>query len=153
MFFKKIPTKQLPGFTLVELLVVMGILTILLAIVLVAINPGRQFAQANNTQRQSNINAILNAINGYMADNRGNPPAGISTTTSTIKNSGGVDICSSLVPTYISAMPVDPTAGSYTSCTTYDTGYTVVRTATSTGSRITVAAPSAELSQTISVTR
>ena len=152
MFSKGTQKIQLSGFTLVELLVVMGILATLLTIVLVAINPGRQFAQANNTQRQSNVNAILNAINGYMADNRGNPPPGITTTTSTIK-AAGANICASIVPTYISAMPVDPTAGSYTDCTTYDTEYTVVRTATSTGSRITVAAPSAELSQTISVTR
>ena len=45
------------GFTLIELLVVIGILAVLLTIVLIAINPGRQFAQANNTKRRSDVNA------------------------------------------------------------------------------------------------
>ena len=72
------------GFTLIELLVVIGILAILLAITLIAINPARQFSQSNNTQRSSNVNSILNAINQYMADNKGALPAGINTTTQTI---------------------------------------------------------------------
>ncbi len=42
--------QQQKGFTLIELLVVIGILTVLLSIVLVAINPARQFSQANNTK-------------------------------------------------------------------------------------------------------
>ncbi|MFA5937244.1 MAG: hypothetical protein WC822_05225, partial [Candidatus Paceibacterota bacterium] len=108
---------------------------------------------ANNTQRRSDVNAILGAVNAYMADHRGNPPSGISTTTSTISSSGGVDICSAIVPLYIAAMPVDPNTGSSTSCSSYFTDYTIVRTATSSGSRITVTAPSAELSETITVTR
>ncbi|MFA5933455.1 MAG: type II secretion system protein [Microgenomates group bacterium] len=146
-YFKLIST----GFTLIELLVVIGILAVLLTITLVAINPSRQFSQSNNTQRQSNVNSILNAINQYAADNRGALPVGIGTTAATIKNTGGADICSSLVPTYIAQLPVDPLTGSYTDCTTYDTGYTVVKSATN--NRVTVAAPSAELSVTINVTR
>ncbi|MCX6791622.1 MAG: type II secretion system protein [Candidatus Gottesmanbacteria bacterium] len=50
------------GFTLIELLVVIGILAVLLAITLIAINPARQFSQANDTKRASDVNAILNAI-------------------------------------------------------------------------------------------
>ncbi|MDQ5951176.1 MAG: hypothetical protein QG639_453, partial [Patescibacteria group bacterium] len=47
---KVLPTslRSKHGFTLIELLVVIGILAVLLAITLVAINPARQFAQANN---------------------------------------------------------------------------------------------------------
>ena len=53
------------------MLVVIGIIGILAAIVLVAVNPGRQFAQSRNVQRQSDVNAILNAINTYQTDNNG----------------------------------------------------------------------------------
>ncbi len=138
------------GFTLIELLVVIGILTILLAIVLVAINPARQFSQANNTQRRSDISAILNGIHQYAADNSGALPSAITTSATNV--GGGVsdvDICSDLVSTYLAEMPVDPTAGSWTNCSSYDTGYTVVKSASD--NRITVAAPNSELSETISV--
>lgn len=141
------------GFTLIELLVVIGILAVLLAIVLVAINPAKQFAQANNTQRKSDVNQLLNAINQYAADNKGALPAGITTSAQPISNSGA-NICATLVPTYMAALPTDPTAGTaFSSCTTYTTGYTVVRSATGSASRVTVSAPSAENGEVISVTR
>ena len=145
------------GFTLIELLVVIGILAVLLAITLIAINPAKQFAQANNTKRRSDVNAILNAINQYMADNKGSiPPTNITTTEQEI-SSGAADICAVLVPAYIAALPVDPQLNngnpiSQSGCAgTYNTNYRVVQSATS--SRITVRAPGAELGDTIQVTR
>jgi len=111
------------GFTLIEILVVIGLIAILAAIVLIAINPGRQFAQARNSQRQSNVETILNAIGQRMADNKGVFAGGgcteISTfaTTSIDVASGGVaggslvdqDFATNcLVPTYIPALPIDP---------------------------------------------
>ncbi len=142
------------GFTLIELLVVVGILAILLAITLIAINPARQFAQANNTKRSSDVNAILNAVGQYAADNSGALPAGITTTATEVATSG-VDICSAIVPTYMAALPVDPLTNNGTPITdcsvAYSTNYVIVRSATD--SRITVTAPGQELSATISVTR
>lgn len=142
------------GFTLIELLVVIGILAVLLAITLIAINPADQFAKANNTKRRSDVNAILNAVNQYMADNKGNLPAGISTTAQSISKAG-TDLCTELVPKYIAALPGDPQTGSLvpvTDCSaSYDTAYTIEQSTSD--SRITVTAPDAELSQTISVTR
>jgi type IV pilus assembly protein PilA len=144
------------GFTLIELLVVIGILAVLLAITLIAINPAKQFAQANNTKRRSDVNAILNAINQYMADNKGVLPTGITTTNQQISNTGA-NICTALVPVYIAALPVDPqtnggTPISQTGCAgTYATNYQVVQSATS--ARITVTAPAVELGDTITVTR
>ncbi|MFH1533746.1 MAG: prepilin-type N-terminal cleavage/methylation domain-containing protein [Nitrospirota bacterium] len=142
------------GFTLVEVLLVIVIIAILAAIVIVAINPGRQISQANNTQRSSDVKTILDATHEYGIDNRGTYPAAI-TAVATVVGSGvaEIDICADLVPTYIAEMPYDPTAtgAAYTDCTAYSTGYTITQDATT--GRITVAAPAAELSETISVTR
>jgi prepilin-type N-terminal cleavage/methylation domain-containing protein len=156
MTFTQLSTlkKNAKGFTLIELLVVIGILAVLLAITLIAINPAKQFAQANNTKRRSDVNAILNAINQYMADNKGSIPTGVTSTTQTISN-GGANLCSTLVPQYIAALPVDPltnNGASITDCSgAYTTNYQVVQSTTN--SRITVTAPAAELSETITVTR
>jgi prepilin-type N-terminal cleavage/methylation domain-containing protein len=151
------------GFTLIELLVVIGILAILLAITLVALNPRRNFQQANDTQRQSDVNAILNAINQYAATNHGQLPAGITTTPKTITSTvgvGNVNLCAALVPTYIADLPIDPVNGAEsptgsvctTALATYDTGYTVVATDTANGDRVTVSA-TGEITASISVTR
>lgn len=142
------------GFTLIELLVVIGILAVLLAITLIAINPARQFAQANNTKRRSDVNSILNAVNQYMSDNRGALPASITSTVQNISNTGA-NICAALVPQYIAALPRDPLTASGVSvsdCTVaYDTNYTIVQATGS--SRITVNAPAVEIGDTVSVTR
>jgi prepilin-type N-terminal cleavage/methylation domain-containing protein len=140
------------GFTLIEVLLVIVIIAILAGIVLIAVNPGRQVAQANNAQRNSDVNAILNAVHQYSIDNRGSLPASITNSPANIAAASG-GICDDLVPTYIAALPVDPTyaTGSYTNCTTaYDLGYSISEDGTG---RITVSAPNAELSETISVTR
>jgi len=147
--------KTQQGFTLIELLVVIGVLAVLLAIVLIAINPARQFSQANNTKRRSDVNAILNAIDQYAADNNGTLPSTITTTSTDISHAG-IDLCGSVVTKYLAALPVDPLTNNgtpVTDCTssTYDTNYWVSKSASD--SRVTVTAPAAELQQTISVTR
>ena len=151
--------KSQKGFTLIELLVVIGILAVLLAITLIAINPARQFSQANNTKRSSDVNAILNAINQYMADNKGALPAGINTTAQTIAATAFNTMCTQLVPQYIAALPVDPLTNSGTpiqssECTgtSWTTTYTVQQL-TGGSNRLTIAAPSRELGSTIEVTR
>jgi prepilin-type N-terminal cleavage/methylation domain-containing protein len=147
-------TKQ-AGFTLIEILIVIGIIAILAAIVLVAVNPARQFAKANNAQRSSNVNALLNAVGQYTVDNKGALPGAITTTDKEIgSGSGKADLCSTLVPNYLAALPADPGQSDQSidsgECSSYTTGYNIVKDA---NSRVTITAPSAEDGATISVTR
>ena len=143
-------SKRNSGFTLIELLVVIGILAVLLAIVLVAINPARQFAQANNTKRASDINALLNAVHQYAADNKGNITALGITDTATVINStnGFAGLCNALVTEYIAALPVDPLTNNgipvqeATCGGTWDTNYTIYRSVAD--NRITVVATATE---------
>ncbi|MBU2524809.1 prepilin-type N-terminal cleavage/methylation domain-containing protein [Patescibacteria group bacterium] len=140
------------GFTLIEILLVIVIIAVLAGIVLIAVNPARQVSQANDAQRRSDVNSILNAIHQYAIDNRGALPSSITTSAQTMGSSvGQANICSNLVPTYIAALPYDPTASGsgYTDCASYNTGYTVIKDA---NNRITVNAASAEV-DSISVTR
>ena len=142
-------------FTLIEILIVIGIIAILAAVVIVAINPARQFAQARNAQRQSNVNTILNAIHQYAVDNTGTLPSAITTTGTEICATGaasctGLSDLSVLTDSeiYIVSMPEDPQCG--TVCAVNGVAYTIVK---SVNGRITVAAPDAELGVTISVKR
>ncbi|MDO8424633.1 MAG: prepilin-type N-terminal cleavage/methylation domain-containing protein [bacterium] len=142
------------GLTLIELLIVIGILSILMGAIIAAINPARQFSQARNSQRWAHVSSILSAVYTNIVDNKGTftcASGALPAAAGTIKSSGGYNACSCLVPVYLPSVPFDPTSGSYTSCTTYDSGYTIYQDASTT--RITVAAPSAELSETISLTR
>jgi prepilin-type N-terminal cleavage/methylation domain-containing protein len=156
---KRFTLRASKGFTLIELLVVIGILAVLLAITLIAINPARQFSQANDTKRASDVNAILNAVGQYAADNKGALPGGIPTGTAAEigDGTGQVDLCDALVPTYMAALPTDPlgpTNGApITSCAAnYETDYTIVRSGTD--NRLTVSATSEITPATpISVTR
>lgn len=150
LFMKKINRQS--GFTLIEILVVIGIIAILAAVVIVALNPARQFAQARNTQRWANVNTILNAVGQRMADSRGLWVTG-GTCTATLpatatpigSDVGNTNLEPCIVPTYVASMVTDPSTG-----TAANTGYTVVQNA---NGRITIAAPSQELGEVISVTR
>mgnify|MGYP001577826982 CR=1 FL=1 len=149
---KKLSIKNQQGFTLIELLVVIGILAVLLAIVLIAINPARQFAQANDTKRRNDSLQILNAVWQFAADNNGNLPTQIDETLQEV-SSTEADICDDIVPTYINALPSDPSlnADEITDCAAaYATGYTIQQSSSS--SRVTVSAPDAEL-EVITVSR
>ena len=136
------------GFTLVELLVVIGIVGTLLAITLVAINPARQFKQANNAKRTADVNAILNAVTQLKVDSKGTLASPI-VIPATLTNFAGSDagllaLCNAIMPTYIAALPTDPTAAgvTFTGCNAaFNLGYSIM---TGTGGRVTVSAPSAE---------
>jgi len=131
----KIPNKKLNfGFTLLEILLVIGIIAILAGIVIMAINPGRQLAFARNAERKSDLKQINNALQQYYIDHREYPPTllgdltEICDTGSSASSSAITTFCddallinlSVLVPTYLTAIPRDPQA-----TTTAHAGYQV----------------------------
>lgn len=107
MLRSKIAPAWQKGFTLIELLVVIGIIGILVAVVLVAVNPSRQFASARDTQRRSDLYAVTQAVYQYAAENDGDLPSSI-TTDPTDVGTGGLNLAADLLPTYMPAIPVDP---------------------------------------------
>ena len=151
------------GFTLIEILLVVAILAILAGIVIVAVNPARQLAQANNGQRRADVQTILNAVYQYAIDNSGALPSGIDAVTGSSQVMGTAaigcdttcsavttvaactDLSGNLTPTYVVAIPSDPSSGSVA-----NTDYYINRDA---NNRVTVGACDSELSAVISVTR
>jgi len=139
------------GFTILEVLLIVALITILAIIVIVAINPGQQVAQTNNAQRQADVNTILNTIHHYTVANKGTIPESITTGQAEICKTGGN--CTGLIDlsvltaseAYITNIPADPTGSSING-----TGYEILKTA---NNRVTVVAPDAELGATISQTK
>lgn len=149
--FKKIISNK-SGFTLLEVLLVVGIITILAAIVIVAINPSKQLGDSKNAQRRSDVNTILNAVYQYKIDNNGTDPAVFEATdvaAAEIYSGSGVatgltDLASlTTAGKYLVSIPKDPTA------TDPNTKYRIYKSATT--NRITVKAVSPDNGATISV--
>lgn len=150
--------KKQQGFTLLEILLVVAAIAILAGIVIIAINPNKQLGDTRNTQRSSDVNALMNAIYQYSIDNDGNLPAGITgqakvfgtaigvncTATTTVA-SAALDLSGDLVPTYIVSIPYDPTTGDGE-----DTDYYVYQDSEG---RITVGACEPEQNEVISITK
>ena len=148
--------KKVGGFTLLEILLVVGIISILAGIVILAINPTKQLGDTRNAQRRSDVLTILNAIYQFSIDNNGNldtiangsaiDDAGTCSASAT----DAIDLETDLVganSTYLISIPQDPTDGTGTL-----SKYFLSQDATS--GRITVCAPSTEGSiDDIAVTR
>ncbi len=144
--------------TLVEIVITMALLAIVLGVSVVVMNPAGQLASSRNSKRTLDLQTIMNGIRANIADQSGQTfscAAGpVPTSTKRMApGTGNYDIASCLVPTYLLALPFDPSTSSahYTSNSNYDTGYYIMQNS-STG-QITLTAPAAELQKTISITR
>ena len=155
------PTTHRKAFTLIELLLVIGIIAILASMVIIAINPTRQINAARDTQRRSDVQSILNAVYQWSIDNNGMItaiPDNVSTTGAdntwsqkickSSYNPSSVTECTSLrmlSGTYLVSIPVDPSQPT-------GTGYSGYKIWKDASSRVTVAA-SGSLAISITTTR
>ncbi len=115
------------GFTLPEVLIVIGILAILAVIVILAVDPVARFENAHNSRRLSDLQAITSALHQYVIDHRGVFPDGLDSTERQIGTGetgcavvtnqcavsderNCIDLSKTLEP-YLHGVPVDPKTG------------------------------------------
>ena len=135
------------GFTLNEILIVVGIFVIIVGGVIIAIDPAKRFTDSRNSERKQEVTAIVNALNQWSLDTGTYLPAGVSATQKCIGTDSGCYSLSFLSPAYLDQIPEDPksTAGQS------DTGYSIIRDPSA--ATITISAPLAESGEVIQVMR
>ena len=138
------------GFTLIELVLVVGIILLLTMLFLIANNPDEPLPPARDNQRRADINMIINSVFSYASEKKALPdtipttPQEICTTDAASCN-GGVSL-QMLIGSYIIRLPEDPIKATATG-----TYYFISRDAKT--SRVTVTAPGAEEAVEIKVTK
>ena len=138
--------KMNKGFTLIEILVVIAIIALLAAVVFVALDPVKRFADARNSRRWNDVNSILTATHEYIVDNDGSLPTGLTSSMSATEM-GTCGTCVDLATplgTYLKSIPQDPQGDAS------NTGYEIVVDA---NNIVTVSATNAENSETVQVSR
>lgn len=151
------------GFTLVELLVVIGIIVILFSVILVAVDPARRLSQARDAVRRQDVRTILDAVLQFTVDGDGIGPAAIDGVTASFQVLGTdpsgcnttctaetsvaacVDLSGDLVDEYLADIPFDPLTGD-----AGNSDYAINQTA---NGRIEVASCDPEIAAAISVKR
>lgn len=115
--------KRERGFTLIEILLVIAILSILLGFVMIKLRPLQHRREAHDIQRKADIRSLQHSVTQYAIDKMALPPGmpvgpassakwvcqqAITGAACTGSPVNGIDL-SSLVPTYLVSIPVDPT--------------------------------------------
>lgn len=133
------------GFSLIELLVVMGIVAIFAGVMITALNPVGILLKGRNSRRTADVNTLMNAVKERMADYLGVYSCSIGplpTSATVMASAGGYNIAPCIYPDYIPSIPFDPSTGTYASTSSYNTGYTIVQNASS--GLVTISAPDTE---------
>lgn len=139
------------GFTLVELLLVIGIIAVLVGITIAALAPTKQLGTTRDAKRQADVNSILSAVYQFLVDEERLPPTIPSGTASEICATDSTDCDAAidldiLTGSYLVRIPQDPQLPDAST----GTNYWIVRDRSG---RITVTAPGAEEAENISITR
>ncbi|PSO44020.1 MAG: hypothetical protein BRC23_02200 [Parcubacteria group bacterium SW_4_49_11] len=105
-----------PGFTLLEILLVVAAVGLLAAIVFVAINPSEQLGKVRDTERQSEVDTLHDAIRQYNIDNSEWPDEIASMSANSAKeicadgvsDEACINLTDDLTPEYIAEVPSGP---------------------------------------------
>ena len=135
-------------------------MALLLFIVIFVTQSSKQGTTQGNTQRRADVNTILSAIDAYDKKHDGQLPEGITEQSKMIASTTGaasINLCTSLVPDFVSTIPIDPGTGLAVpigaKCNQkdarYSSGYTVQLTP---DKKVRVSAPGAEGSEAIFAT-
>lgn len=100
------------GFTLVEILLVTGVLTILMGAILVIVKPAFLFGQARDSRRKNDLKQIQAALEQYKQDHNTYPA-----TPGWQNSTGASPWLAGLDATYIKFLPIDPTNSGCSSST------------------------------------
>lgn len=98
--------KKLTGFTLVELLIVIGVLGIISTMLILTLNPMEQIKKSNDAARKSDLAQIKRALELYYDDNGRYPPSSVQFK---IAPTTAIDWGKAWQP-YMSKIPKDPSA-------------------------------------------
>ncbi len=69
--------KNQMGFTLLEVMIVIGVLALLATLIIVTLDPAERFRNAREARRLSDVRALSSAAHQYLVDKKGDFPAGI----------------------------------------------------------------------------
>ncbi|MCR4328004.1 MAG: hypothetical protein NUV53_00600 [Patescibacteria group bacterium] len=143
------------GFVVMEVILAVGVIAALTGSVAAVWSSRHSFPQARDLQRVVDTDTIAKAIAKNVAAHEGEfeCDAGVIAESPKVIASTSYDIAPCLVPEYLPSLPFDAIAPDayWESVTDYNTGYTIMRNASS--KKIIIRAPFAELGDTISASR
>jgi prepilin-type N-terminal cleavage/methylation domain-containing protein len=103
------------GFTILEIIRVITLISLLLGIIIISVNPNNILSEIRDNQRESDALTIYQALEQYALKNNAYPEtiknmsnnssAHICKTSATICNSPKINLSSILIPNYLSKIP------------------------------------------------
>lgn len=94
------------GFTLLELIIVIGIISILATFLVATLNPFEQFKKSNDARRKSDLSQLQKSLEQYYSDN-GRYPSSDSSFLIVGLDGNSIQFGSSWTP-YMDVLPKDP---------------------------------------------
>ncbi len=122
--------KTFRGFTLIELIVVIAIIALIASIILISLNNAQ--IKSRDTKRASDLSQVVRALELFRANNEAYPDHGGTQFGGCTSSNCLSVLTDELIPTYLSAIPLDPKEGNtpsgyrYCRATNANQGYQII---------------------------